>query len=134
MLKNGYIFFVNPIYKLSSLWYNVVTKIIYANIFKKYVRSDEQNARKQEENMSKKTKNVIKFFVACGIIVSAVAAVFAVLYRMRAKLNAAEECENEADEGCCDGICENCDICDDAVALDAEAADEVAEDASEVNE
>ena len=85
--------------------------------------------------MSKKAKGIIKFFVACGIVVSAVAAVFTILYRMRAKLKDADETVDDADEGCCDGSCESCDMCgEDAAEESEEVAEEETEQAPVVNE
>ena len=75
-------------------------------------------------NMCKKSKGIIKFFIACGIVISAVAAVFAVLYRMQSKLKAAEtEEQDDEDEGLCNGSCSECGLCGD----DEETEDEAEE-------
>lgn len=84
--------------------------------------------------MSKKAKGVIKFFVACGVVISAVAAVFAVLYRMRAKLKNNEAADDEIiEDGCCTGECDSCDMCGgDDSDEQGEAEDDV--EASETEE
>ncbi|MBR2473418.1 MAG: hypothetical protein IKB51_00110 [Clostridia bacterium] len=72
--------------------------------------------------MSKKSKGILKFIIACGVVISAVCAVFAVLYRMHSKLKAVDEGEQE-DDGACDGECEGCTLCGD----DVEQTDEDSE-------
>ena len=82
--------------------------------------------------MCKKSKGIIKFIIACGVVVSAVCAVFAVLYRMHSKLKAADE--NECAEGeVCNGECEGCNICADA-ANDTEDEDEIPENEADPEE
>lgn len=84
--------------------------------------------------MSKKAKGIIKFFVACGVVVSAVLAVVAILYRMRAKLNQADVVEGD-EEGLCDGSCEGCTMCGDVADEDeAEDTEIEAEAEADVNE
>lgn len=79
--------------------------------------------------MSKKAKGVIKFFIACGVVISAVAAVFAVLYRMCTKLRSTEAADDEmSEDGCCTGECDSCDMCG------GNESEELDEDVAEVSE
>jgi hypothetical protein len=68
----------------------------------------------KENVMSKKGKGILKFLLACGVVISAVCAVFAVIYRMRTKLKAVDESEADVEEdSSCDGNCAGCTICGD---------------------
>ena len=87
----------------------------------KILLRERANARKGRNYMSKKSKGILKFIIACGVVISAVAAVFAVLYRMHNKLKAVDESENDTDDGVCDGSCEGCTLCEDPAEEDAES-------------
>lgn len=73
--------------------------------------------------MNKKTKGILKFFVLCGIVFAAAAAVIAVINKCRNKLpccdDNADDCDSEG--GCCDGGCDECELCD----IDDDADEEV---------
>ena len=91
--------------------------------------------------MSKKAKGIIKFLVACGIVVSAAFAVVAILSRMRAKLRDPEVIDDDAaDDDLCDGSCETCGMCDGGDAEEEETDEEAdgndgeADEVSETNE
>ena len=74
--------------------------------------------------MSKKAKGILKFLLTVGIVLSAAAAVFAILTRMQRKLEASAEPADDADDGAvCNGSCADCSICDDE-ADDGEAVEE----------
>ena len=83
--------------------------------------------------MSKKGKGILKFIIACGIVISAVCAVFAVLYRMQSKLKAVEADEEENDAGC-DGNCSGCSICSDVVDEEVDEEEPVEDTDAEVDE
>ncbi len=69
--------------------------------------------------MSSKAKKVLKFILTIGIVLSAVAAVFAIIVKMQKKLCAVDEEENDGEV--CNGSCSDCGIC--ASAEDAEEAE-----------
>ena len=84
--------------------------------------------------MSNKAKGIIKFIIACGIVVSAAIAVYSILYRMRAKLRDPEDSDEELDEDgeLCNGSCESCGMCGDTETEDTEG--EADEDAAEAED
>lgn len=84
--------------------------------------------------MSNKAKGIIKFIIACGIVVSAAIAVYSILYRMRAKLRDPEDSDEELDEDgeLCNGSCESCGMCGDTETEDTE--DEADEDTAEAED
>lgn len=87
--------------------------------------------------MSNKAKGIIKFIIACGIVVSAAMAVYAILYRMRAKLRDPEDSDEELDEEdgeLCNGSCESCGMCGDTDEEEAEVeAEDVAAEAEDAD-
>ena len=71
--------------------------------------------------MSKKAKGILKFVLTLGIVLSAAAAIFAIISRMHRKLDAAPEViEDEDDCAVCNGSCADCSICDSEAEEDAE--------------
>jgi hypothetical protein len=79
--------------------------------------------------MGNKAKGIIKFIIACGIVVSAAIAVYSILYRMRAKLRDPEDSDEELDEDgeLCNGSCESCGMCGDTDIEDDAEDDDINE-------
>ena len=75
--------------------------------------------------MSKKTKGILKFLLTLGIVLSAAAAVFAIITRMQRKLAAeAEVSDEEIDDEVCSGSCAECGMCDTEDEVEAEEIEE----------
>lgn len=72
--------------------------------------------------MSDKAKKVMKFVLTVGIVLFAVAAVFAIVVKMQKKLAAVGE--EKAVDGGCTGSCSECGMCD----SDEEAEEELSEE------
>ena len=70
--------------------------------------------------MSKKAKGILKFVLTLGIVLSAAAAIFAIISRMHRKLDAAPEVIDDEEGSVCNGSCADCSMCDSEAEEDAE--------------
>ena len=67
----------------------------------------------------KKSGSLVKFLIACGVVIAAAAAIAAIISRMHSKLKGACDCgcsddgDFEGEDGCCcgcdGGMCDSCD-------------------------
>ena len=74
--------------------------------------------------MCKKTKGILKFFVICGVVIAAAAALIAIINKCKNKLPCRDDADgddSDTEGGCCDSGCDECDLCD----LDEDAGEEI---------